>query len=182
MHRPVQHLKDTWEATVRMRIDGKDNSARHQARLWHTRSSSFRYTHSSTVSVAEHPVHRHLGSSTYYACFVRTMLRAASSGRRSASTSARDSISLPVTSSMSLPWMDLISTWTTQRSEPYPSGKSIWRAASRRGSSTWWRVSLSLSHFFLRIYFLELFIKSSFLIVLVQTLRILLPHFHISLL
>jgi hypothetical protein len=35
------------------------------------------------------------------------------------------------------------------------------------------RISLSLSHFFLRIYFFELFIKSSFFTVLVQTLRIL---------
>lgn len=35
------------------------------------------------------------------------------------------------------------------------------------------RLSLSLFHFFLRIYFLELIFKSSFLIVLVQTLRIL---------
>ena len=102
------------------------------------------------------------------------MLRAASSGRRNASTSARDSISLPVTSSMSLPWMDLILTSTTQRPEPYPSGNSIWRAASRRGSSTWWCVSLSLSLIFSFVYIFSNCLSSlPFFTVLVQTLRIL---------
>ena len=178
MHRPVQHLKGTRTTTVHMRIDGKENRARHQARLWHTRSTSFPCTHSSTVSVAEHLIHRHLGSSgSYLLCLPASCAPCLEQQAVDAVTPQR----MNEIRSHSL-WRRQCRClgWTSSRHRR-PSGLSLTRAATRNDGRQAGGVtqhggaylSLSLSHFFLRIYFFELFIKSSFLIVLVQTLRIL---------